>query len=115
MTPDEAIGRRDYRIAIEACTDTVGPSQFPIETWTPLATLWAHWAPGGGSESFTTQQLSGRASDRWTIPYRADCDPDLVDVVKVRRVRRSGRVYDIVAARPIGRLAIALDTLAKVG
>jgi SPP1 family predicted phage head-tail adaptor len=112
---ETAIGGRDRRIVIEAATDGVGPSHYPVETWTPLTTLWARFTPGVGDEQFTADQLSGTADDRWTIPYRADCDPDLVDVVKLRRIRRQARVYDIVGARPVERQGIELRTRAKVG
>ena len=111
-----AIGRRDRQVTIEACTDAVGPSHFPIEDWAPLVTLWAAHAPGAGAEAFTADQVSGAAEDTWTIPYRSDCDPDRVDVVKQRRLRRQGRVYDIVGARALEmRDGIELRTRAKVG
>ncbi len=111
-----AVGRRDRQVTIEACTDTTGPSRFPIEDWAPLVTLWAAHAPGAGAEAFTADQVSGTADDTWTIPYRSDCDPDLVDVVKRRRLRRSGRVHDIVGARARDmRDGIELRTRAKVG
>jgi hypothetical protein len=35
--------------------------------------------------------------------YRADMDPDLVDVPKARRLVFGGRVHDIAAAQHLGR------------
>jgi hypothetical protein len=44
------------------------------------------------------------------------CDPELVDVVKARRLVASGRIYDITAAAQIGRRqGLELLTRAQVG
>ena len=114
--PALAIGQRNRRITIEQCVDAIGPTRFPIEDWTPLVTLWAAHTDEAGVETFTAHQTSGTSSDTWTIPYRGDCDPDLVDVVKVRRVRRHDRIHDIVSARALDmNQGIELHTRAKVG
>jgi len=112
-----SVGARDRLITIEQCVDMVGASQFPIEMWTTLvADVWAAYDDAGGSETFVTPQLSATAQVTWTIPYRADCDPELIDVAKRRRVVANGRIYDILAASPIGRHAgLELRTRAKVG
>jgi SPP1 family predicted phage head-tail adaptor len=111
-----AVGRRDRQIAIEACTDAIGTTRFPVEDWVPLVSLWAGESVTSGDEHFSADQLSGTADAIWTIGYRADCDPDLVDVVKLRRIRRNGRLYDIVGASLLDqRQGIALRTRAKVG
>lgn len=116
MADRAAAGLRDRQITIEACADTLGSTRFPIEDWTPLVTLWASRANGGGDEGFAAHQLSGRGDDTWTIPYRADCDPELLDVVKLRRVVAHGRIHDIVGANQIdARRALELHTRAKVG
>jgi hypothetical protein len=109
-------GQRDRTITIEQVTDAVGPSHFPLEDWTPLVTVQAAYDDEGGGESFTAQQVAGTAAGRWTMPYRADCDPELVPVVKVRRVVANGRVYDIISATQIGRRqGLEFRTIAKVG
>jgi head-tail adaptor len=109
-------GQRDRLITVEQMVDAVGPSSFPIETWTPLVTVQAAQDVDGGDETFTADQVTGTASVRWTLPYLAACDPDLVDVVKLRRLVASGRVYDITAAAQIGRRqGLELQTRAKVG
>ena len=109
-------GQRDRLITIEQCVDTVGPSQFPIETWTTLiAGVHAAYDDESGSETFAATQLSATDQVRWTIAYRADCDPEVIDVAKRRRVVANGRIYDILAANLIGRRAgIELRTRAKV-
>jgi len=114
--PEVAIGQRNRRITIEACVDALGPSRFPIEDWSPIVTLWAAHTVDAGVEAFAANQESGTSGDTWTIPYRGDCDPDLVDVVKLRRVRRHDRVYDIVSARALEmNQGLELRTRAKVG
>src|SRR4030095_6177902 len=110
--------RRDRQIAIEACTDVTGPSQFPVEQWVPLVPLlWAARDTTSGDETFSAQQVSGVTYVKWSIPYRSDCDPETgVDVVKRRRVIAEGRVYDIVGAQQYGkREGLELLTRAKVG
>jgi SPP1 family predicted phage head-tail adaptor len=109
-------GQRDRTLTIEQLTETVGPTQFPLETWAPLVTVQGAYDDESGTESFVANQISSAAFVRWTIPYRADCDPELLDVVKIRRVVANGRIYDIVAATQIGRRSgLELRTRAKVG
>jgi head-tail adaptor len=109
-------GARDRPITIEQMTDAIGPSRFPIEDWTPLVSGMAARDDGGGTEMFVANQAAAIGDVRWTMPYRADCDPELVDVAKVRRIVADGRVYDIVAAALIGRRrGLELLARAKVG
>jgi head-tail adaptor len=117
-----ATGQRQRLLTIEQCTDTTGPSSFPVEAWTLLAQEWAAFtAVGGGGligggEAFVADQVAGTATATWTIRYRADCDPELLEVVKRRRLVFSGRVFDIVAAAQIGRRqGLEFRTIAKVG
>lgn len=111
-------GQRDRLITIEQCVDTAGPTQFPLETWTTLiAGVHAAYDDESGSETLVSaHHVSATDQVRWTIPYRADCDPEVIDVAKRRRVVANGRVYDILAANPIGRRqGLELRTRAKVG
>ena len=58
----------------------------------------------------------GHAHVVFAFPYRADMDPDLIDVPKVRRLLYKGRVYDIVAATLLSRQeGVEVETLAKPG
>ena len=67
-------------------------------------------------EVWKTDQLSAAADTKWTMPYRADLDPDLVDVAKTRRLVYKERVYGITGAKLIERKAgVVMETLAKVG
>lgn len=109
-------GQRDRTITVEQMVGAVGPSSFPTETWTPLVTVQAAQDVDAGEETFTADHVTGTASVRWTLPYLAACDPELVDVVKVRRLVASGRIYDITAAAQIGRRqGLELLTRAQVG
>ncbi len=76
----------------------------PTETWTTLvADMPAARTGVTGWERFRSEQASARFDDRWEINYRADMDPDLIDVPKVRRLLIGTRVLEIVAAAEIGR------------
>lgn len=110
-------GERDKKVTIEQTTESAGSSSFPVDTWTTLAAdVWMSRHDMKGSERFGAGQLSAAGDTRWEMGYRADMDPDLVDVPKVRRLNHQGRIYDIVAASMIGRKAgVEVLTLAKVG
>lgn len=119
QTPMEP-GERDRIITIEQrpAADGVDASGTPTDgPWTTLvAEMPAARLDVQGYEKFRADQESARYDTRWEINYRADCDPDLVDVPKLRRVVEFGRIYDIESASVIGRRAgIELLTLAKVG
>lgn len=106
-------GERDRYITIQQLTESKGSSGFPVEAWTTLVQMFAMKQDMNATERFRLDQLAAKSDTRWEINYRADMDPDLVDVPKSRRVLYQGRVYDIVAASQIGRLeGVELMTLA---
>ncbi len=105
-------GDRDTLVTVQQLTESTGASGFPVETWTALDDMWVAKLDAGGQERFRAGQLSGPAVARWQLSYRADMDPDLVDVVKRRRILYAGRAYDVVAAANIGRAeGVELTTL----
>jgi len=109
-------GERDWVITIQQrpVTDEADDSGAPVENWTTLVDMPAAKYDVRGTERFAAQQLSASYDTRWHINYRADMDPELVHVAKLRRVLHRGRVHDIVAATMIGRReAVELLTLAK--
>ena len=109
-------GERDRFVTIQRVTDGVDSEGAPKETWATLTPAWAAKMDADGRERFMASQLSASYDTRWQLSYRADMDPELVDVAKVRRLVYQGRVYDIVAASLLGlREGIELYTLAKVG
>lgn len=111
-------GLRDRRITIQqrSATDAKGPSGRPIETWTDLVTLYAHKRAMSGSETYRASQWSAKANGVFEINYRADMDPDLVDVAKLRKVVYESREHDVVFVEEVGRRdGLHIYTLAKVG
>lgn len=108
-----AAGRRDRYVRLDQGTSSEGRSGRPVETWTVLAYAWANKADGGGSERLRTEQIQAQFDTTFVIPYRADMDPELVDVPATRRVVFEGRAFDVVGARQIGyRKAIELLAMA---
>ncbi len=107
-------GNRDRRITIQQLTEVDASSHMPQEDWTTLVSMMpASKVDISGRERFAAEQLSARYDTRFEINYRADMDPDLVDVPKKRRILFSGRIFDIVFATQIGRReGVALMTLA---
>lgn len=112
-------GARDRRIAIHAVADSAGSSSFPVETVspTPLGTVWAAHEDGQGDERFASDQLSSPFNTKWTVPYSAQWDPELVNVAKVCCILWQGRKYDILHGARTGRQHddIELWTLARQG
>lgn len=89
-------GDLDRRIIIERATITYSPSGSPIETWEPLATVWAKVDQQGGREFFATaQEVSERKvvfRIRWieglTVLDRVICDEVQYNIEEVRRLGR---------------------------
>lgn len=109
-------GCRDRQVTIQQrpVADATATSGFPKDDWTTLATAFMEKIDVSGSEAFRAQQLAAKYDTRWKMPYRADMDPDLLDVPKLRRLLFQGRTFDIVAATQIGRKrGIELTTLAS--
>lgn len=113
-----AAGRRDRLITIEqiSATDVAEASSGePVETWTTLVeNLPASRLDLSGDERVQATQTSARFDAEWGINWRADMDPDLYDLPKVRRVVLGDRVHDIVSGVEVGRRAgLILRTLAS--
>ncbi len=109
-------GCRDRLVTIQqrSAADAVATSGFPVDSWTTLATVFMEKMDVSGSEAFRAEQLAARYDTRWKMPYRADMDPDLVDVPKLRRLVFQTRTFDIVSASHLGRKrGIELSTLAS--
>lgn len=108
-------GERNRAVTIQQMTESAGTSGFPVETWSTLATpVWMRKLETGGKERFAAAQLSAPYDTQWEMGYRADMDPDLVNVPKARRLLFAGRTYDITGADQIGtREGIELRTVAK--
>lgn len=111
-------GARDKRVSIQRLTDTIGSSGMPVEDWTTLSAiaLDASRVEVSGKETFGANQTSAPYETLWGIEYRADMDPDLLDIPKTRRLVYLGRTHDILAARIVGNKdGIELETLTRRG
>jgi len=114
-------GQRDKLVTIQQLTESRGASGFPVESWSTLATVYMAREDFGGNvagrrERFMADQQMALAETRWTLLFREDMDPELVDVPKQRRLRYRNRTYNIAAATPVGRNdSIELLTQSSVG
>jgi SPP1 family predicted phage head-tail adaptor len=109
-------GHRDKRVLIQQVADSAGDSNYPVETWTTLRSVWAKREDLRGMERLAAMQVSAKHDTRWELPFSADMDPELVNLPKKRRLVYGGRTYDIVSASQIGRReGVEVMTIAKVG
>lgn len=100
-------GRRDRSITLQkrpAENTNDASSGEPIDgPWTTLCCAMASRESLSGAERFQRDQVVARMDDEWVINYRADMDPELVDVPKCRRIKYQGRLFEIVASNVIRR------------
>lgn len=109
---EASAGQRTRSVEIQACVDPT--AQFP--QWDTMGYAWMSRADLGAEERFRMDQETAYEDSRWVLPYRADMDPELVDVPAFRRLVYEGRTYEIRSARPSGwKRHIELTTLARVG
>lgn len=111
-------GALDQRVTIQYRIDGSSTTGYPVEDWTTTAsrTVWMARQAISGMERIAAQQVSAKADMRFVMSYRADMDPDLVDVVKDRRLVFQGRTFNITSAMQMGaKAAIELTAVAKVG
>jgi SPP1 family predicted phage head-tail adaptor len=89
-------GRLDRRITIEI--KTVAQDEFgqPVETWTTLATVWAHKRDIRASEKFRAQQEIAEEAAVFEIRWRSGIDAG-------DRLVHDGKTYDIEGVAEIGR------------
>lgn len=108
-------GNRDRAVTLQQGTEGGGTSGFPRESWTLLATpVWMSKRDVRGDERWKTAQIAAKFDSVWQMGYRADMDPELVDVPKLRRLVYQGRAYQIVSATMIGvREGVELTTIAS--
>lgn len=107
-------GSRDRLVTIQQLSESAGSSHFPVETWTDLVTVSMSRLDIRGIERLQAMQVRAKVDAAWEMNYRADMDPDLVDVQKKRRLSFNGRLHDITYANQIGRReGIELTTIAS--
>lgn len=109
-------GKRDRTVTIQYRRDGVSTTSFPVDDWdttrekrVPMAREEVR-----GREDLRGGQVQSSYETRWFMAYRADMDPDLIDVPHTRRLALNGRVLNIIAAKHIGRKeGIELLTIAN--
>jgi head-tail adaptor len=109
-----AAGARDKWVTIQALTEGESDSGFPTEDeWADLATVAMAREDLEAVERARTEQDLALTTTSWQMAYRADMDPERIDVPKLRRLAYLGRHYDILAATPVGRHRV-LELLTEV-
>ena len=104
-------GKMDRSVTIQSVAEAA--SGYPTETWSTLAVEWMEKETASGSERFATGQVAAQIQTVWRMNWRADMDPDSLDVPKTRRLVFMGRVFDITEACEVGRRqGIELTTVA---
>lgn len=111
-TPMEP-GERDRLVTIQQLTAAKGGSGYPKESWTTLATAYMRMQDWRAGERFVAKQNAPSFETYFEMGYRADMDPEQVDVPTARRLVYQGRAFDITEASMIGRRdGIELRTVA---
>jgi SPP1 family predicted phage head-tail adaptor len=91
------IGALNRRVVLEAVMRTPDGAGGAVESWTPVATLFATLRAVSGGESFAQDRTAGRVTHEIVIRYRADVTPAM-------RFRLGTRLFEIAAAfDPDGR------------
>lgn len=112
-------GARDKAVLIQhrPPTDVAESSGMPSDEnqWTTLAAQeWMSRHDLAAVERFGPGQTTAAVDSVWVMTYRADMDPELLDVPKLRRLRYQSRTFDITGATLIGnKEGIELQTLAR--
>jgi hypothetical protein len=112
-------GARDRWVTIQGRPeDSTAASGFPLDgPWTDLATVAMARAEVDALEVARGNEPRARATTRWETAYRPDCDPERLDIPKLRRLVYRDRTYDIISAIQIGRrhaVVFMTESYAKV-
>lgn len=84
------IGALRHRVVLEDVSRTGDGGGGAIETWIPVAEVWAAIATMGGDERLEAEQLAGRLTHRVRCRFRGDVRPAM-------RFRHGTRLLEIVA------------------
>jgi SPP1 family predicted phage head-tail adaptor len=99
-------GKLDRLITIQSASVAQNAYGEEILTWSTLATVWAQFLPGGGSERFTSQQVYAEAQARFIIRYRTDVTPE-------NQIVYNGKTWDILSVDEYGGRGNGLEIKAK--
>lgn len=81
-------GRLDQRITLEAATTEPSGWGQPVETWAPVATVWAAVEPLAGREYFAADAAQSEVTTRMRMRWRPGIKGQM-------RVQHAGTVYNI--------------------
>ena len=98
-------GRLDRSVLIESLTEAGDTTGDVVETWTPVATVWASKRDIGGKEYLSAAQEHADVTAVFRMRYRADVDATCL-------LTCEGNVFDIVNTKELGRRE-GLELMAK--
>lgn len=103
-------GRRDRRVTLERNTPVQNSTGEEIESWDPIATVWAEVRPAKGAESFQAQQFIGKAQSTFRVLWSSRVARLNVE----DRIIYEGKDYGILDVREIGRReGLEIDAFAR--
>ncbi|MFA5897937.1 MAG: phage head closure protein [Hyphomicrobium sp.] len=92
-------GKLDRRISIERASTAQDDTGQEIETWLPVATVWASWRRASARETLAAAEIAAEVTDVFDIRWSylvAEINPK-------DQIIFDGRTYDISAVAEIGR------------
>lgn len=93
-------GDLDRRITILRATTVTDPgSGQQIETWGPLATVWASWRRASAREQLAASEISAEVTDVFTVRWTETT----ATITPLDRVEYQGRKYNLAEATELGR------------
>ena len=92
-------GDLDRRVTFLRATSEPNELNELIETWAPLATVWAGVTPASDGERLRAQQVGAYITARFLIRYSALA----ATITAQDRILYGGRTYGISGAKEIGR------------
>jgi head-tail adaptor len=111
IAPSRRIAATQWRVIIEELIETIGPSGAPVTLWQPIGNVLMTREVETVVERALSDQVLARETTTWFMPWTPWMDPDVIDVPKVRRLKFSGRNYDISGAQRDGELGQRIQLL----
>lgn len=104
------IGELDQRITIERPGSAVDNGYTTTREWEAVATVWAKYSPGTGSE----RSEQARQGAEMVETFRIRWSPDVAGIDPTHRVLFKGRACYVVSAAEVQRRAvIEIKTIAR--
>lgn len=89
----------DRRISFERASRAQNDYGEEIETWLPMATVWAAWRRASARETQAAAEVSASVTDVFEVRWSSQVS----DLTPKDRVIFDERIYDIAAVQEIGR------------